>query len=236
VTAHRDRITASYREGKIVKRNTVGLGDSAKANERLDPDGKPVQQSALYKFAQRIEVEERLDPIVEQFRAVLPSTITEGPGRALLGGQWLGHAFHPLLTDFPLGAWSSASLLDLIGGRRCARAATTLVGFGVLAAIPTAIAGASDWSVIDPRSRRVGLVHAATNTAALSCYAISLVARLRGKRARGVAWGLAGGCTAIVGGFFGGHLTLARPAGVEATTNAMHHGASSAGEPRPVGV
>jgi hypothetical protein len=32
-----------------------------------------------------------------------------------LRGEWLGHALHPLMTDFPLGAWMSASLLDLFG-------------------------------------------------------------------------------------------------------------------------
>jgi uncharacterized membrane protein len=181
-----------------------------------------VQRSALYELARRIEHNERLDPIVAKVREMLPSAITEGPGRARLGGQWLGHALHPMLTDFPLGAWTSATVLDLLGGKRASGAATGLVAFGVVAAVPTAIAGASDWSAVDRRSQRVGVVHAASNSVALGCYTMSLYARLRRRRYRGIAWGLLGGIAATAGGFFGGHLTLARPAGVEATSDAMH--------------
>lgn len=40
----------------------------------------------------------------------------------VLAGLPIGHALHPLLTDFPLGAWLSASILDLTGaGRRAQR-------------------------------------------------------------------------------------------------------------------
>lgn len=37
-----------------------------------------------------------------------------GPVKDLLSGTWLGHPAHPLLTDVPIGAWTSAVLLDLV--------------------------------------------------------------------------------------------------------------------------
>ena len=60
-----------------------------------------------------------------------------------LNGVWLGHPLHPALTDVTLGAWSTGYLLDIVGARGPADAATTV---GVLSAVPTALAGAADWS------------------------------------------------------------------------------------------
>lgn len=64
----------------------------------------------------------------------------------LLSGTPLGHQIHPVLTDLPIGAWVAATFLDLTGGSRSADAAQRLVGAGVLAVVPTAATGASDWS------------------------------------------------------------------------------------------
>ena len=126
----------------------------------------------------------------------------------VLSGQWLGHAFHPLLTDIPLGCWTSASLLDLVGGRSARSASRRLVGLGVLTSLPTAAAGLSDWAHIDRRSQRVGVVHAAANGAVLALFGASYLARRRGRHGGGVALGMAGGVVAIYSGFLGGHLTL----------------------------
>jgi hemerythrin superfamily protein/uncharacterized membrane protein len=141
--------------------------------------------------------------------ALLPSPHVE----AALRGDWFGHALHPLLTDFPLGAWSSASLLDLFGGRRSRPAATGLVAFGLAMTVPTAATGVAEWKAVGPASRRVGLVHAAANGTATWLYALSLVARLRGKHRRGVVFGLAGGAVATLGGYLGGHLSIVRKMG-----------------------
>ena len=53
---------------------------------------------------------------------------------------------------------------------------------------------------------RVGLVHAAVNTTALSLYLASLVAGTRGRRRGGQALGLAGLGVLPGGGYLGGHL------------------------------
>ncbi len=132
---------------------------------------------------------------------------------AALRGTWLGHAVHPMLTDFPLGAWTSTTLLDLFGGPRARPAATGLLAFGVAAAIPTALAGLAEWRATDGAARRVGIVHAGVNTTALALYTASLVTRLRGRYRAATGLGVAGGLTATTGGYIGGHLSLVRKIG-----------------------
>ncbi|HEX9969959.1 MAG TPA: DUF2231 domain-containing protein [Acidimicrobiales bacterium] len=174
-------------------------------------------RSSLYDLAERIEGEAALDPLVSAVDAVLPGSFREGEVRDMLGGRWLGHALHPMLTDFPLGAWMSASLLDLIGGKSSRTASRRLVGFGILAAVPTAVTGASDWTQGTQQERRVGVVHAVANTTALSFYIASFLARRRGRHWSGVGLGILGGLAATTGGFFGGHLSLGRDIGRRAT-------------------
>lgn len=92
--------------------------------------------SALYDVATRLEDDEALDGAVAALDRLLPAALREGDGRALLGGQWLGHALHPMLTDFPLGSWMSASLLDFVGGSASRTASRRLIAFGLLPPSP----------------------------------------------------------------------------------------------------
>jgi uncharacterized membrane protein len=126
---------------------------------------------------------------------------------------WLGHALHPLLTDFPLGAWMSASFLDLFAGPHARRASQRLVGFGLLVALPTATAGLAEWRDTAGGARRVGVVHAGINTTAMVLYGCSWLARRRRAHRAAVALGVGGGLIATLGGYFGGHLTLVRKIG-----------------------
>ena len=134
----------------------------------------------------------------------------DGPRGALLRGDWLGHALHPLLTDLAVGSWLSATTLDLVGGSDARRAARLLVGTGVLAAVPTAWTGWAEWSLAAPRDKRVGLVHAVTNAVAIGVYASSWLARRRGRHGAGVRRALAGASIAWSGAYLGGHLVAAR--------------------------
>jgi hypothetical protein len=63
------------------------------------------------------------------------------------------------------------------------------------------------------RDKRVGLVHAVTNAFAISLYAGSWVARLRGRHGSGARLALAGAAVSGVGGYLGSHLALARKLG-----------------------
>jgi nitrite reductase/ring-hydroxylating ferredoxin subunit/uncharacterized membrane protein len=133
----------------------------------------------------------------------------------LLSGTWLGHPLHPLLTDLPIGCWTSAWLLDLVGGRSRHEAARTLVGIGVVTAVPTAAAGLSDWADTVGEDRRVGLVHAAGNTAGLVCFALSWWARKRGHRGSGVILGMVGATATTAAAYLGGHLVYRAGIGVD---------------------
>jgi uncharacterized membrane protein len=155
-----------------------------------------------------LEHDPRLDGPVRCLDTLV-APVRTGAAGDVLRGEWLGHALHPLLTDFPLGCWIGAGLLDLVGGRRSRPAAQRLVGLGLLAVPATAAAGAADWSASeDPRARRVGTVHAVGNAVGSLCYLRSWRHRRAGRQARGIAWGMAGGGFGWVTGYLGGHLTL----------------------------
>ncbi len=157
-----------------------------------------------------VAIELLAGPLYHAITRVLP----RGYVKDALHGVWLGHPLHPLLTDLPIGFWTSAWVLDIVGGRKARPAADTLVGLGVASALPTATAGLADWSELFEPERRAGAVHALANVAATALYAASWVARRRGRRARGVALGMAGAGAATIGGFLGGHLSYRRAAGV----------------------
>ena len=196
-------------------------------------DDRPLP--ALYRIARSVEDDDRLEAPARSAAAVVSRLIPEGPVRRTLGGRWLGHALHPMLTDFPLGSWMSASLLDIIGGYRSRTASRRLLTFGLATAVPTVAAGWNDWLSASPRQRRVGIVHAGINTTAFALYGASLAARRRDRHGIGVALGITGGVAATVGGFFGGHLSLARDTGMRSTSAALcgHRASPSSGEDPP---
>jgi len=165
-------------------------------------------------LAERLEQLHGLDAPAGIIANALRSAMPEGAVRNGLRGRFLGHALHPLLTDVPMGAWTSAVILDLIGGRSSQGAADLLVGVGVVTALPTAVTGWADWSEATIEQRRVGLVHAAANITALGAFCGSLRDRRRGRRTRGKLLSLAGAGLLGVGGYLGGHLAFARGVGV----------------------
>ena len=135
----------------------------------------------------------------------------------LLSGTWLGHALHPVLTDVVVGAWTSAFLLDLVPGRRTRIASDRLVATGIVAAVPTAAAGLSDWADVGGAARRVGVLHATANTAALGLYTGSWLARKRGRRMLGWCLSASGFWVAFFSAYLGGHLSFAKGVGVDQT-------------------
>ncbi len=154
------------------------------------------------------EQTEMLDQWSEQLQGALRALVDQGGPAARrvknwLNGVWLGHPLHPALTDLVLGAWWTGAVLDLTGGRRSADAAYTV---GVLAAVPTALSGASDWTDTEAEQRRTGLVHALLNSAALVCVILSLFARRAEARALGFGLSVSGLALSTFSAWLGGEL------------------------------
>jgi nitrite reductase/ring-hydroxylating ferredoxin subunit/uncharacterized membrane protein len=180
----------------------------------------PRRPSVLEPLASAAEAAEALDAPAGAIGARVRGLLSPVPLKQALSGGWLGHAVHPMLTDVVIGSFTSATLLDLIGGEGAAGASERLIGVGIAAYGPTALTGVNDWAdseSADARVRRVGLVHAVTNATALSLYVASLAARRRGARGRGVVLGLGGATALAAGAFLGGHLSFARGVGVDQT-------------------
>ena len=112
------------------------------------------------------------------------------------------------LYYFPLGLWIGTSFLDLLGGPEHEGSADALLLGGIVAALPTMASGACDWLSAGSRARRVGVVHAASNSVAWLLYCSSLVSRRRGRRRRGLVLAVCAGVMANVGGYLGGHMSL----------------------------
>lgn len=173
----------------------------------MDPNNRP---PGIVRWTLRLEETAALDRPVGVLEPFVRDLFATGTRGAVLRGDWLGHALHPLLTDVVLGTWTSASLLDLFGGRNSSTAAQRLVGVGLLAAGPTAWAGWAEWSATGRREKRVGLVHAVTNAVAIGVYGASWSARRSGRHVKGAVLALAGAGVSVVGGYLGGHLAAVR--------------------------
>jgi nitrite reductase/ring-hydroxylating ferredoxin subunit/uncharacterized membrane protein len=170
---------------------------------------------AIEQLAHRIETAQSLDRVADGLAATLRRVVRPGPVEDALTGTTLGHPLHPVLIAFPIGSWSAATLLDLARADRDAR--RMLVALGVLAAVPTALSGASDWLSTVGSGRRVGLVHAASNSGALALETASWLARNRGRHVKGTMLSLAATGLMGAGIWLGEHLTYGLGVGVDTT-------------------
>lgn len=157
-----------------------------------------------------------LNPLAEQLQEAVRTFVRDvgQPAQDIkdfLNGTWFGHPLHPVLVLLPIGAWSTAAVLDLLGEEGAADAA---IGMGVLTSLPTAAAGVAQWQDIGGRPRRMGLMHAMLNSTALGLYVVSLIARRGGVRGLGVALSTVG--LGLVGwsGYLGGELSYTLGVGV----------------------
>ncbi len=173
----------------------------------MSPTDRP---PTLVRATLRLEGATALDGSIAAIQPSIRTAFGSGTRGALLRGDWLGHALHPLLTDVVLGSWTSATVLDLVGGQDSRAAAQRLVATGLLAAGPTAWTGWAEWSGTGVRGKRVGLVHAVTNGAAVGIYGASWLARRRGRHGAGARLALAGAGVSGLAAYLGGHLAAAR--------------------------
>jgi nitrite reductase/ring-hydroxylating ferredoxin subunit/uncharacterized membrane protein len=179
-----------------------------------------MRRPRAYEATEALAGVEALDGPADAISGFVRKTVPGGPVKDALSGSWLGHSLHPLLTDVPIGLWTSALTLDWVGGASGEAAADRLIALGVGAALPTALSGLTDWAdstVGNEAVKRVGIVHATSNLAAAALFAGSWVARKRGARGTGKLLALAAGSALGAGGFLGGHLSYAEGIGVDQT-------------------
>ena len=175
----------------------------------------------LENVMERMGAASSLDAVARPLSKKVAAVIPPGVVKDVLSGTWMGHPLHPLMTDIPIGAWTSAMVLDLLGRDEDEEAAARLIGLGVVTALPTAVAGLAYWSDTLGDDRRIGFVHAVANVVAVGLYGFSWVARRSGDQRRGVALGMAGATVATVGGYLGGHLAWRN--GVNVDRHAWEH-------------
>jgi uncharacterized membrane protein len=178
-----------------------------------------MSSSPLDALVARLESIEALDALGRPAGRTVRRLIPDGAPKNTLSGVWLGHALHPIMTDLPIGLWTSSVLLDWTAGKDGESASDRLILTGVLAAGATVATGWSDWADAEQASaavRRSGLAHAAANATATALMLSSYVARKRGARGRGRLLSLAGSAALGAGGWLGGHLSYTLGAGVTA--------------------
>lgn len=180
--------------------------------------------SLTRKMIDSIEGMSALDGISQPIIDVVAKAVKPAPVRNTLSGTIIGHPAHPLLTDVPIGAWTMAGVLDVIGGRSSERASDILVNIGILSAVPTAASGLNDWSDTYGPETRVGLIHASAVSTSLVLYSLSSLCRAKGKRGPGKALGMAGLGALLGGAYLGGHLSFGR--GVNVNRDAHLEGPS----------
>lgn len=169
---------------------------------------------AIRRLTDAVEHADVLDKAVDIDRSVVRALARPKALRQLLHGVPFGHPLHPLMVQVPLGAWISAAVLDLVGGKGNAKAAKTLVGVGLVSSGSASVAGYVDWSELDREQLRTGWVHQAVNWVGITLYGLSWMQRKRGNHGAGKLLGFAGLAVVGVGGYLGGHLAYRQRAGV----------------------
>jgi nitrite reductase/ring-hydroxylating ferredoxin subunit/uncharacterized membrane protein len=144
--------------------------------------------------------------------------------KRFLHGSWLGHPLHPVLTDLPVGMWTAAAIFDVLdlagAGEAMGQAADRAIATGEVFAAMAAVAGATDWHVLNgQRTRRVGVAHALANTTAAILQGASLLARGRGLRGAGRALSFLGLGALTAGAYLGGYLAYNLEVGTDHTAD-----------------
>jgi len=179
-----------------------------------------VRELPVVPLLDRVEDATSLDAAVAGLSRVAGALLRPRALRDLLHGVPAGHPLHPVAVLVPVGGWLGAAVLDAVPGN--ARAARTLVGVGILGALPSVASGLTDWSELHRRQQRTGLVHAVGNAAALALYSASYVQRRRGRQVSGALLGWAGLGVVGAASFVGGHLSYRQAAGANHAEHVPH--------------
>ncbi len=173
--------------------------------------------NALIRVTDQPALDRIAEPLSKGIRQAYESAGPVGnEAKNALHGVWLGHPLHPVFTDVPIGAWTTALALDCVkdGDPGMRRAATFALGVGLLGALGSAITGLTDWSETDGQSRRTGLVHGLLNIAATSLMATAYLQRRSDSHASGRACAWTGYGIAVASAYLGGDLVYGQRIGV----------------------
>jgi nitrite reductase/ring-hydroxylating ferredoxin subunit/uncharacterized membrane protein len=140
------------------------------------------------------------------------------PIRNVLHGSWLGHPVHATVSDIPVGAWSTALVLDtaeiVFGKKELGPGADAAVAIGLVGASAASISGLADWKHTKGSTQRTGLLHGLLNGVATMLYLLSFVLRKSGARGPGQLVSTLGFACTAAGSYLGGELVFDRLVGV----------------------
>lgn len=172
----------------------------------------------------RLERAQALDGPAGVARDTVSRLLTNQTVKDALHGVWLGHSLHPALAQLTLGSFTSAAILDGLGGAMGGdrRGSSTLIAAGLASTLPTVAAGWADYADGHEEQQRVGIVHAATNSVAVGLFVTALVQRSRGGDGRVAS--VLGGVVAGAGAWLGGHLAYRQTLGPNQTAAVPHTG------------
>lgn len=170
-----------------------------------------MQQNAIVRNLSGME---SLDRIGSPLQSAVDGALAKVPvvRKTLQGTSWLGHALHPALTDFPIGAWAAGFVLDMIevgGGKLRHRDAADIVHlFGFGSACLAGITGLAEYAdAREPEQKRVGVVHGLLNVGILGLYGASLLVRRNGRRRQGIVLASIGFGCLLASGWLGRELS-----------------------------
>ena len=174
-------------------------------------------ESTLARIADAPALERIADPLSTAVRRAYDAAGPAGQHvKNAAHGVWLGHPLHPVFTDIPIGAWTTALALDCAsnGDPGMRRAATFAMGVGLAGAVGAAVTGLTDWSETGGKARRTGLLHGLLNIAATTLMAAAWVQRRERHGANGRACAWTGFAIAAGSAYFGGDLVYRQRVGV----------------------
>lgn len=196
---------------------TEATQNSRNGRTETSPLSLSLVQSGVDVIARQSWLDKLADPLQEWVHAVSRTPAMQ-KFKDILHGTWLGHPLHPVVTDIPVGSWTSTVLLDctwlVSESAELARAADLTLLLGLGGSVAAAATGLADWSETIATDRRVGLAHGLLNGGALLANLASLGLRLSGKRRAGIAASGLGYALTISASYLGGELSFARGIGV----------------------
>src|SRR6187549_1137085 len=118
-------------------------------------------------------------------RGWLTKTFVESPLSAiknLLNGTWLEHPLHPVVTDIPIGSWTTALVLDLaslvFSLPALGAASAIAIGVGLLGALAALVTGLLDYTDTGAPEDTIAITHGIVNLTATILFAISFFMRM----------------------------------------------------------